>query len=479
MNDIKLSSLVAPVYRDTMSLILNSNRDILLYGGRSSAKGTTVYIACIIYLVTNQGRTILVNAPKKESIGETVFAQIKETIEILNSMLPFKIVPKRITTNPFKITFDNGSRFIFNGLLDGQKGSTGIDKVVIDEMGEIRGSYVAISNMLSDMANTYNRNGTQVIKIGNPPQSIASFFNQHIEAIKKEKKYFQDINQKLYNDYAIGEITKAEYDREKKQIPYILHTTCYDIPEHWNAPKHWQNVALMKDQEERGVNKSYSHQILGLATGTGFEVFNQVEEITITPEFLANLDRNKVCAGLDEGHSVDPLALIVCYYEQKTQELWILHEFYGTHKTFSDIEKAIVQKVHPYHMLPKDRKEYLPTKEIKDNDVPIIIWADSQASRFIEELRNRGLNIAPYKKKRSGLSQEIAYMENNLSRIYIDRKRTPNAYREFTEFTHKTDIKGTPSGEYSEKNNHTIDATRYAIGEKLRSSRSKSIVFVG
>lgn len=482
MNDVKnisLKEIFAPVYWDVANLIINSNRDILMYGGRSSGKGTTAYEACILYLLMNSNRSILVNAPTKESIGKTVFKQVKETIDILQKMLCFDITPKKITVSPHKIVFQNGSEFIFNGLIDGQKGVTGIDKVVIDEMGEIIGSFVSITNTLNDMMNTYNRNGTQIIKIGNPPKSIASFFNFHIDSVRIDKEYLIEENKKLYNRYELGKITKEEYNKKKKITPYLLHTTCYDIPREWNDQKNWQSIEIKKRQEEAGLNKNYTHEILGIPTGTGYEVFSQIEEITIDTKFINSIDNDKIYVGLDEGHSVDPLALVVCYYEQEKQELWLLHEFYGTHKTFDQIEQAILQYVHPYHMPATTRSERQVSKVIRLGERGIPIFADSQASRFIENLRARDLNVIAYKKKRSGTSEEISFMENNLNKIYIDPKRTPNCLKEFTEYAHKTDAKGTPTGEYSDKNNHTVDAVRYAIGASMRTKPMHSVVFVG
>lgn len=52
-----------------------------------------------------------------------------------------------------------------------------------------------------------------------------------------------------------------------------------------------------------------------------------------------------------------------------------------------------------------------------------------------------------------------------LNHIYIDPDRTPNAYREFTTYEYQRDKFGNLTTKLPDKDNHTIDATRYAVEE--------------
>ena len=46
--------------------------------------------------------------------------------------------------------------------------------------------------------------------------------------------------------------------------------------------------------------------------------------------------------------------------------------------------------------------------------------------------------------------------------IVIDPKRTPNAYKEFSEYEYERDKDGNVISGYSDENNHLVDACRYA-----------------
>ena len=48
-------------------------------------------------------------------------------------------------------------------------------------------------------------------------------------------------------------------------------------------------------------------------------------------------------------------------------------------------------------------------------------------------------------------------------KIVIDPKRTPEAYREFTEYSYKTDRNGEVLPELVEGAEHTVDALAYAL----------------
>src|SRR5699024_7345780 len=57
---------------------------------------------------------------------------------------------------------------------------------------------------------------------------------------------------------------------------------------------------------------------------------------------------------------------------------------------------------------------------------------------------------------------------NDLNEIVIDPKRTPNIAKEFESIDYQTDRDGNALPRLEDKNNHTIDATRYAFEEDMR-----------
>ena len=58
-------------------------------------------------------------------------------------------------------------------------------------------------------------------------------------------------------------------------------------------------------------------------------------------------------------------------------------------------------------------------------------------------------------------------------KIVIDKERTPNTYREFTRYEYATTKDGEFLADVPDKDNHTIDAVRYAL-DRLINSRLNS-----
>jgi phage terminase large subunit len=55
----------------------------------------------------------------------------------------------------------------------------------------------------------------------------------------------------------------------------------------------------------------------------------------------------------------------------------------------------------------------------------------------------------------------------DLGGIVIDAARTPNIAREFTRYEYQQDRHGNFIAEYPDKDNHTIDSTRYALETEI------------
>jgi phage terminase large subunit len=63
----------------------------------------------------------------------------------------------------------------------------------------------------------------------------------------------------------------------------------------------------------------------------------------------------------------------------------------------------------------------------------------------------------------------------DLGAIVIDPARTPNIAREFSGYEYKQDRFGNFLAEYPDKDNHAIDATRYALESIATENKVKTI----
>ena len=63
----------------------------------------------------------------------------------------------------------------------------------------------------------------------------------------------------------------------------------------------------------------------------------------------------------------------------------------------------------------------------------------------------------------------------DLREIVIDNKRCPNAAREFVEYEIERDKNGNFKAEFPDKNNHSIDAVRYALCDWIVKDKPKAV----
>ena len=75
----------------------------------------------------------------------------------------------------------------------------------------------------------------------------------------------------------------------------------------------------------------------------------------------------------------------------------------------------------------------------------------------------------PVEKERGGAGSVEFGIKKLLEmrKIYIDPVRCPNTYKEFVEYAFEKDRDGEYKRLYPDKNNHTIDATRYSLQDEF------------
>src|SRR5690606_21797242 len=92
----------------------------------------------------------------------------------------------------------------------------------------------------------------------------------------------------------------------------LVHHTNY-----LTVPREWLGEQFIIEAEHLKVTKpqSYEHEYLGSITGTGGEVFGNVQCRKISDEEIEEF--HNVRRGLDFGYAIDPLSYLVLYCERK------------------------------------------------------------------------------------------------------------------------------------------------------------------
>lgn len=218
---------------------------------------------------------------------------------------------------------------------------------------------------------------------------------------------------------------------------YILHTTYLDIPDWWINAELKATIEDYKTVYPELYRNAYLGEVCG---GVGL-VFRRIKEYKADKSKFKSLLR-----GLDFGlaKNGDPTSYVVVALDSAKKELFILDEWFKKDTDYPEIAQAI----------------------LKENVHNFTVFCDSADSGGIKQLRIEGVKKAMQCKK-TRVDTGIKYLQGLT--IYIDPEATPNVYREFTEYSYVENSKG--DSVLSEKNNHTIDAVRYALSNHIEGNK--------
>ena len=154
--------------------------------------------------------------------------------------------------------------------------------------------------------------------------------------------------------------------------------------------------------------------------------------------------------GIDFGYAADPFVYVVCHYDKKHKRLYIFDEIYR--QGLSNARAA---------ELIKAKGDYLQT-----------VICDSAEPKSIAELRTYGLRVKGAKKGPDSVDYGIKFLQS-LEEIVVDSARCPNAAEEFLNYELEPDGSDGFKDGYPDKNNHAIDAVRYALEDDMTMRRAR------
>lgn len=256
------------------------------------------------------------------------------------------------------------------------------------------------------------------------------------------------------NNWANEYTEECEVNRQDDTL--VVRTTYLDVP------KDWLGQAFIEEAEylKRTNKRAYDNEMLGLAVGSGGNIFPNVEDLEMTDEMIGNFD--VIYNGLDWGFANDPNAYVKMYYNKNHHDLYIYGEWVRTHQSNLAIFEALY-KENSYNKKTLNREtgaiEYVPSPFMDINE---LITADSAEPKSIADFRSYGAFMRGMEKYPDSIRYGIKWLQS-LNHIYIDKRRCPEAYDEFSKYEFPRDKNGQIVSEYPDENNHTIDATRYAL----------------
>jgi len=224
-------------------------------------------------------------------------------------------------------------------------------------------------------------------------------------------------------------------------------TRLVHLSDYRTVPVEWLGQPFIEEAEYlKATNlKIYENEYLGLATGTGGQVFENLEIREITDEEINTFDY--IYQGIDFGWYPDPFAWTKMCYDESKRTIYLFDEL-------------LLNKTSNEDAWAKLKEE----KKVTEND---LIIADSAEPKSIGDFKMYGANIKPAEKGPGTVEYSMKWLSSR-TKIVIDPNRCPNATREFSNYEYEKDKDDNYISAYVDKDNHTIDSVRYALNNIWR-----------
>lgn len=436
---IELDDLIIPTFREISDEIINCEVDrAILKGGRSSTKSQVAATSIIIGVMTyKQSAIALVKHANK--INDRLVATFNSAIDYLGVKKFWKL-----RKSPFELVLLNSYgretdiSIKFTGCddpdtLKSYRPRSGSFRYVWFEELTNFASIKEVNNIIQSMIRGVGSH--TVIMSYNPPMQTSNWVNSEYDAPcgcvlgHSKNEYKEEI---VY-----------EVDGEKiKSVQVVHHSSYLDVIE--AGHKDWLGNAFISsaEQSKRENNEYYRWAYLGEIVGTKSNVFSNIKDWTYNGSIINNVNRGLDCSN----GGADPWQYVEFYYDKNNRKIYCLNEFRLSGEASFELVGESIRKIN------------------KNN---FEVYIDSAVPTFRRVLMSEGLNILPAKKGQDSVKAGIKWLQS-LNGIYIDKYRCPITYKEFKQYEYLLDKDDVVTSELMDKDNHSIDACRYALGNYIR-----------
>lgn len=427
---IPMKDVIIPMYKDVLRDILSHGHTHYVFsGGRGSTKSSFISEVIPLLMLQNPNIHVIVFRKVGNTMKNSVWSQVVWGIDRLGLTPLFKI-PKSIA-NPIVLT-QTGQQILFFGLDDPQKiksvklpfGYIGV--TWFEELDQYSGEKELRTVLQSTM-----RGGDKFwdFRSFNPPVSNMNWANQ----------------------YAVDALAR---DNTR-----VVHNTYLNVPEEWLGQAFIDEALDLKKTNP----KAYEHEYMGIPVGTGGNVFENVEPMYMSDEFISHFDH--VYSGIDWGWYPDPFAFTKCHFDINRRNLYIFAEFrvnkMGNKDTFETLYNQ--KTIYSEEFLAKARELDGSIRQRHFMESDEIVTADSAEPKSISDYRSYGgFGCRGAEKGPDSVVYSMKWLQS-LNHIYIDPKRCPETLKEFVEYEYERDKDDEIVSGYPDANNHSIDSVRYAL----------------
>ena len=407
---ISLKDCIIPMYDDVLEDILEHRHTHYVFpGGRGSTKSSFAGGVSIPTLIMQNPACHAICFRKvANTIQTSIFPQVTWGIYQMGLESLFHIPKTYSTPIIYKPT---GQRIMFMGLDDPMKvksiklpfGYIGI--TWFEELDQFAGE-----NELRTVTQSTMRGGEKFwdFRTFNPPISKNNWANEYAE--------------------------ECELNPDGNTL--VVRNTYLDVPRSWLGEQFIEEAEDLKRKNPR----AYEHEYGGKAIGTGGDVFPNACDLDMS-NMLNQFDH--IYNGIDWGFAKDPFRFVRMHFDKTRLDLYIFAE-YTAYKTRNQV--VFDELYNERKLIRKDE----------------LVIADSAEPKSVADFKAYGAWIREADKGPDSVRYGIKWLQG-LNHIYIDKRRCPETYKEFTNYEYEQDRDGNFISAYPDENNHSIDATRYAL----------------
>lgn len=399
---VKTSEKVLPSFHDFWKAEREPYLYYVLKGGRNSAKSSTLGEKVVFNRMKYKSHALVVRKYGKY-LEKSVFEQCKWAIDHFGVEQYWK--EKK---SPLELIYKpTGAKIIFMGADDPTRiksiktADYPITDLWIEEAAEFKMEEDITTVVNSIVRAELDGLSYKVFLSYNPPKRRTHWLNKKYESQFIQKNTYVHSSTYLDNPFI-----------SKQMLEEIEHT-------------------------KENNRQRYEWEYLGKPIGSGIVPFQNLQFRRISQEEIDSFD-NILC-GIDWGYAADPFAYVRMHYDKTRRILYFIDEIYGVKMSNREAAQKIIRKGYEHDM----------------------IIADSAEPKSIAEMKTYGVRIKKAKKGPGSVEFGEKWLDD-LEAIVIDHKRTPNVAREFESIDYDTDRDGNVLSRLADKDNHTIDATRYA-----------------
>lgn len=213
------------------------------------------------------------------------------------------------------------------------------------------------------------------------------------------------------------------------------HSDYRALPPAWLGAAFLEQAAAARDADEDAWRRDY----LGVPGADSALVFPNVQLRAISGQEAGRFER--VYRGVDWGFWPDPFAYVEAAWDPARRTVYLLGE-------------AVARR-----LCTEDAAALVKSRGAGPRDT---VWADAAEPKSIAAFRRAGIACRAAGKGRGSLRYSLQWLAG-LRAIVIDPARCPVAAREFSNYCYGADRDGRPLPDAPDRDNHTIDAARYAL----------------